>query len=90
MADDNRNNDDDKNVKKGGEFRMQPRTWVVWAVIIGGIVLLATMKDKYGDVQRTPLTQYEFLQKAHSNLIANPARCMDSVFKPVGRITRTR
>ncbi|HEX5219380.1 MAG TPA: ATP-dependent zinc metalloprotease FtsH [Verrucomicrobiae bacterium] len=70
MADDNRN-DDDKNVKKGGEFRMQPRTWVVWAVIIGGIVLLATMKDKYGDVQRTPLTQYEFLQKAHSNLIAS-------------------
>ena len=71
MADDNRNNDDDKNVKKGGEFRMQPRTWVVWAVIIGGIVLLATMKDKYGDQQRTPLTQYEFLQKAHSNLIAS-------------------
>jgi cell division protease FtsH len=70
MAEDNRN-DDDKNVKKGGEFRMQPRTWVVWAVIIGGIVLLATMKDKYGDQQRAPLTQYEFLQKAHSNLIAS-------------------
>ena len=50
---------------------MQPRTWVVWAVIIGGIVLLATMKDKYGDVQRAPLTQYEFLQKVNSNLIAS-------------------
>ena len=71
MADDNRNNDDDKNVKRGGEFRMQPRTWVVWAVIIGGIVLLATMKDKYGDVQRDQLTQYDFLQKVNSNLVAS-------------------
>lgn len=50
---------------------MQPRTWVVWAVIIGGIVLLATMKDKMGDVQRTVLTQYEFVQKVNSNLLAN-------------------
>jgi len=71
MADDNRNNDDDKNVKKSGEFRLQPRTWVVWAVIIGGIVLLATMKDRMGDVQRDPLSQYEFLQKVNSNLVAS-------------------
>jgi len=70
MAEDNRNNDD-KNSKKGGEFRMQPRTWVVWAVIIGGIVLLATMKDKMGDVQRAALTQYEFFHKVNSNLIAS-------------------
>ncbi len=70
MADDNRNNDE-KNTKKGGEFRMQPRTWVVWAVIIGGIVLLATMRDKMGDVQRATLTQYEFIQKVNSNLLAN-------------------
>jgi cell division protease FtsH len=71
MAEDNRNNDDDKNVKKGGEFRMQPRTWVVWAVIIGGIVLLATMKDRMGDSPRAALTQYDFLQKVNSNLIAS-------------------
>jgi len=71
MADDNRNNDNDRNPKKGGEFRMQPRTWVVWAVIIGGIVLLATMKDRMGDVQRSTLTQYEFVQKVNSNLLAS-------------------
>jgi len=71
MADDNRKSDDDKNVKKGGEFRLQPRTWVVWAVIIGGIVLLATMKDKMGGVQPNPLSQYEFLQKVNSNLVAS-------------------
>lgn len=70
MADDNRNNDE-KNSKKGGEFRMQPRTWVVWAVIIGGIVLLATMKDRMGDVQRATLTQYEFFHKVDSNLVAS-------------------
>ncbi|MFO1515274.1 MAG: AAA family ATPase, partial [Verrucomicrobiota bacterium] len=71
MAEDNRNNDDDKNVKKGGEFRLQPRTWVVWAVIIGGIVLLATMKDRMGGVQYAPLSQYEFQQKVDSNLVAS-------------------
>ena len=71
MAEENRNNDDDKNAKKGGEFRMQPRTWVVWAVIIGGIILLATMKDRMGDVQRSELSQYEFQQKVNSNLIAS-------------------
>ena len=71
MAEDNRNNDDDKNVKKGGEFRLQPRTWVVWAVIIGGIVLLATMKDRMGGVQYNVLTQYEFQQKVDSNLVAS-------------------
>jgi cell division protease FtsH len=71
MAENNRNSDDEKNGKKGGEFRMQPRTWVVWAVIIGGIVLLATMKDRMGDVQRAPLSQYEFQEKVNSNLIAS-------------------
>ena len=71
MADDKRNNDDSKNPKKGGEFRMQPRTWVIWAVIIGGIVLLATMRDRMGESPRTELSQFEFLQKVNSNLLAN-------------------
>ncbi len=71
MADDNRKNDDDKNPKRGGEFRMQPRTWVIWAVILGGIVLLATMRDRMGESPRTELSQFEFLQKVNSNLLAN-------------------
>ena len=70
MADDNKNQDNDKNAKKNGEFRLQPRTWLVWVIIIGGIVLLVTMKDRL-DVPRPPLSQYEFFQKVDSNLIAS-------------------
>src|SRR5258706_9402652 len=68
MADDNKFNDDEK--KKGGEFRVPPRTWVVWIAIIGGLIGLMMMKERVG----TPgemLTQYEFFQKFDTNLIAS-------------------
>ena len=46
MADDNKNQDNDKGGKKNGEFRLPPRTWLVWVIIIGGIVYgQATMLD---------------------------------------------
>ena len=70
MADDNRLNDDDKSSKKGGEFKVPPRTWVVWIAIFGGILLLMLMKDKMestGDV----LTQYKFQELVESNQIAS-------------------
>ncbi len=70
MADDNKKQDNDKSGKKIGEFRLQPRTWLVWVIIIGGIVLLVTMKDRL-DVPRAPLSQYEFFQKVDSNLVAS-------------------
>ena len=70
MADDNKNQDNNRSGKKNGEFRLQPRTWLVWVIIIGGIVLLVTMRDRL-DVPRTPLSQYEFFQKVDSNLIAS-------------------
>ena len=40
MADENRYNDDEKNPKRGGEFKVPPRTWIVWIAIFGGIILL--------------------------------------------------
>src|ERR1044071_2742625 len=67
MANDNRQNDDDKN-KKGGEFRVPPRTWIVWIAIFGGIILLMLFRDRMeqtGDI----LTQYQFFQKVESNQI---------------------
>ncbi len=70
MADDNKKQDDDKGGKKIGEFRLQPRTWLVWVIIIGGIILLVTMKDRL-EVPRAPLSQYEFFQKVDSNLVAS-------------------
>src|SRR5436190_11703779 len=46
MPDDNRYNDDDKNSKRGSEFRVPPRTWIVWIAIFGGIILLMLFKDR--------------------------------------------
>ena len=69
MADENRKNDDDKN-KKGGEFRVPPKTWIVWIAIFGGIISLMMLKDRI-DSNVAPLKQYDFLQKVESNLVAS-------------------
>jgi len=69
MPEDNRYNDGDKNPKKGGEFRVPPRTWVVWIAIFGGIVLLMLFKDKM-DAPGETLSQHRFTQLMESNLIA--------------------
>ena len=69
MADDNRFNDDDKN-KKGGEFRVPPRTWIVWIAIFGGIISLMMLKDRIDGGDRM-LRQYDFMQKVDANQIAS-------------------
>jgi cell division protease FtsH len=69
MADDNRYNDDEKSSKKSGEFRVPPRTWIVWIAIFGGIILLMLAKEKMSPPKK-PLSQYEFFLKVDSNLIA--------------------
>src|SRR5262249_50995812 len=66
MADDNKYNDDEKSPKKGGEFRVPPRTWLVWIAILGGIVLLMLFRDRMDSTGET-LTQYQFFQKVDSN-----------------------
>jgi len=69
MADDNKHNDG-KSPKKGGEFRVPPRTWIVWIAIFGGIILLMLAKERMTP-QSDPLSQYNFFQKVDSNLIAH-------------------
>src|SRR5664280_1131784 len=68
MSDDNRNRDDDKTPKKGGEFRVPPRTMVVWIAILGGIVLLMLFRDRM-DTPGDVLNQYTFQQLVESNQI---------------------
>lgn len=68
MPDDNKYSDDDKSPKKG-EFRVPPRTWIVWIAIFGGIILLMLFKEKL-DSPADPLSQYRFQQLVDSNLIA--------------------
>jgi cell division protease FtsH len=70
MSDDNKhNNEDDKNSKKGGEFRVPPRTWVVWIAIFGGIILLMVMRDRWESPGQL-INQYKFQQLVESNQIA--------------------
>src|SRR5215475_397205 len=69
MSDDNKYNEDDKNAKKGGEFRVPPRTWVVWIAIFGGIILLMVMRDRWESPGEL-ITQYKFQQLVESNQIA--------------------
>lgn len=69
MSDDNKQRDDDKNSKKkGGEFRVPPRTMVVWIAILGGITLLMLFKDRM-DTPGDVLKQYGFQQLVESNRI---------------------
>ena len=68
MADNNRSGDDDRNPRKSGEFRVPPRTWLVWIAIFGGIIVLMLFKDRMetpGDV----LSQYRFQELVSSNQI---------------------
>jgi len=65
-------NNDDKNLRKpSGGGRMQPSTIAVWIAIIGGMALLFSMKGKWGEPNRTEISQYDFVQKVNSNLIAS-------------------
>jgi cell division protease FtsH len=68
MSDENKINNDDKDSRKNGEFRVPPKTWIVWIVIIGGILALVLFKN-----QMTPPAQsikpQEFLALMDSNAI---------------------
>src|SRR2546423_4224929 len=69
MSDDNKHNDDEKNTKKGSEFKVPPRTWVVWIAIFGGIILLMLMRDRW-ESQGELVGQFKFQQLVESNLVA--------------------
>src|SRR4051812_14955661 len=69
MSDEDKYNDEEKTPKKGGEFRVPPRTWIVWIAIFGGIITLMLVKDKM-EWQGESLKQYRFQQLVDSNLIA--------------------
>ena len=70
MSDDNRySSDDDKNPKRGGEFRVPPRTWLIWILILGGIIMLMLFKERM-DFPGEKLTQFRFQQLVEANLVA--------------------
>ena len=68
MSDENKHNEDEKNSRKGGEFRVPPRTWVVWIAIFGGIILLMLLKERM-EAPGEVISQYRFQQLVDSNQI---------------------
>src|SRR5580765_3027372 len=82
MADDNKSNDKDKNPNKGGEFRVPPRTWIVWVAIIGSIVTLVMFKTKFESPSETLYSQ-RFLQLLESNLVVSASVLFNPQTHPV-------
>src|SRR5215472_16199227 len=68
MSDDNKHSDDERNSRKGGEFRVPPRTWIVWIAIFGGIILLMLFKEKM-EAPGEVISSYKFMQLVESNQI---------------------
>ena len=66
MSDENKINNDDKG--KNGEFRVPPKTWIVWIVIIGVILALVLFKNNMAP-QVDTIKPSAFLSMVDSNLI---------------------
>src|SRR6185312_7166807 len=90
MSDENKINNDN-NSGKNGEFRVPPKTWIVWIVIIGGILALVLFKNNL-----TPpvdaIKPSDFLAKVDANLIesatVNP-NPQSAIYDIVGRFKPT-
>ncbi len=67
MSDENKINNGD-NSGKNGDFRVPPKTWIVWIVIIGGILALVLFKNQMAP-QVDSIKPAEFLARVNSNQI---------------------
>src|ERR1041384_7884477 len=67
MSDDNSRNDD-KNGKKNGEFKVPPRTYIIWIAILAAIPLLIIFRNS-ANSPGDHLSQSQFTQKVDSNQI---------------------
>jgi cell division protease FtsH len=68
MSDDNKHADDDRQ-RKGGDFRMPSRNWIVWILIlccVGVVILFRGQMENPG----IPISQSRFKDLLNSNLIA--------------------
>ena len=68
MADDKKPSDEDKNEKRGGDFKIQSRTLAVWIALFGVLALLVMVKEKSSSAPEK-LNVKELISKVDSNLI---------------------
>src|SRR5688572_8599468 len=67
MSDESKNSDN-KNGKRSGDFKVPPRTYLLWIAIVLAIPLLMIFRNNSGS-QAEVLTQTQFIDKVESNLI---------------------
>ena len=67
MSEENKQND--KNGKRTGEFKVPPRTYLLWIAIVLAIPLLMIFRNNSGS-QAEVLTQTQFIEKVESNQIS--------------------
>ena len=60
---------DNKNNKRNGDFKVPPRTYLLWIAIVLAIPLLMIFRNNSGP-QAELLTQIQFIEKVESNLIS--------------------
>jgi len=70
MSEEQKNNSGGNDPKRQAEFRVPPRTWIVWILILGTIVTLMMFRDRVSDTRREELKTYDLRQKIEKNLIA--------------------
>ncbi len=76
MADDKQPKEDNQKPKKGAEFNVPPRAWLLWLLIISGVMTLMFLKERM-DVPQETMPQAVFMQKVMSNEIANATITLD-------------
>jgi cell division protease FtsH len=69
MADKNKMDEGDPGQKRNAEFKMPPRAMLLWLTILCGVLLLMYFRERLESPAQV-LSQYDFMQKVDSNLIA--------------------
>ena len=68
MSDESKHTDN-KNNKRNGDFKVPPRTYLLWIAIVLAIPLLMIFRNNSG-TQADVLTQTQFVEKVESNLVS--------------------
>ena len=70
MSDDNKANNQDRNSRKNADLnRIPPKTWIIWATILSGVLVVLMFRDRMEPPTQL-LSQTAFIEKVDSNLVA--------------------
>jgi cell division protease FtsH len=71
MSDPNRSDKPDRDPRRQPELKIPPRTWIVWMVVITGIMTLLVFKDNLDTNKPAVIPANDFLSMVDSNLVAS-------------------